>query len=373
VIERDWSYVPQFSSAPALARGQLVDSGGAPVSGATVILFPVLDNPRVGDKLTPLARTTTGASGSFTVRLPADRDALLTSRRSAGARNLLVMAFSPGGVAEWYYSLPAGSTVGRAGNAVTAAGTGAASVPFAKLRVHPEARTAQTSATARRARAAGVSPTTGGCGTIYYAPIGNIPVVVGMRETAASDTETTFSYDSGTSMTLGTGVSYTGQYTGFTANGTSVKTSGGTYTSPPLKGAGNNHLQANGVYNETENYCNIPPNNVTVWNLTQSGVWGEGSPTTPGTPAIPAGYCGHGERGWSNTFSTGTQQTYSYGAQLSVLGYGIDLSSQDGFTNDSSITYYFTTYSHPICGSGGYPGVAGYTGVIAVHSTIQPS
>jgi hypothetical protein len=61
------------------------------------------------------------------------------------------------------------------------------------------------------------------------------------------------------------------------------------------------------------------------------------------------------------------------GAQLSALGYGINLSSQDGFTKASSLTYKFTTYSHPICGSGGFPGIAGYTGVIAVHSTIQPS
>jgi hypothetical protein len=171
-IESSWSYVPQFASAPALAQGKLVDSGGAPVSRATVILFPVPVKPRTGDKLTPLARTTAGASGSFTVGLPAERDALLTSPKSAGARNLLVMAFTPGGFAEWYYSLPAPSTSKRAGNAATPAGTGAASIPFAKLRVHPEAHAAQPS----------VSSSPAGCGITDYPQIANIPVVVGMRE-----------------------------------------------------------------------------------------------------------------------------------------------------------------------------------------------
>jgi hypothetical protein len=358
-IASSWSSVPEFSSAPALAQGQLVDSGGAPVSGATVILFPVPVKPRAGDKLTPLARMTTGASGRFTVRLPAERDALLTSSRSAGARNLLVMAFAPGGVAEWYYSLPAASTSGRAGIAATPAGTAAASIPFARLRVHPEARTAQ--------RSASISPA--GCGVKDYAAITPVPVVVGMRETAASDTTTTFTYDTSSSMTLGAGVSYTSANAGFSANGTTTQTSGGSYTFKNLIGAGNNHLQGDGVYDEWENYCvNIPGSaNVYVWNLQQAGVAGEYSYATPGTASIPAGKCITSQAGAANTFSTGTQQTFMAGAQLSVLGYGINLSSQDGFTSNSSLTYTFSAHGHPICGSGGYPGVAGYTGVIAVH------
>lgn len=358
-IESSWSSVPEFSSAPALARGQLVDSGSAPVSGATVILFPVPVKPRAGDKLTPLARTTTDASGSFTVRLPAERDALLTSPRSAGARNLLVMAFAPGGVAEWYYSLPAASTSGRAGSAVTPAGNGAASIPFAKLRVHPEARTAQPSAS--------ISPA--GCGITDYAPIPGVPVVVGMRETAASDTTTSFTYSTSSSMTLGAGVPYTSAYEGFSANGTTTQTSGGSYTFANLTGAGNNHLQGDGVYDEWENYCvNIPgSSNVYVWNLQQAGVASEYTYATPGTPSIPAGDCITSQAGANNSFSVGTQQTFSAGAQLSVAGYGINLSSQDGFTKDSTLTYKFSAHGHPICGAGGFPGIAGYTGVIGVH------
>jgi hypothetical protein len=56
-------------------------------------------------------------------------------------------------------------------------------------------------------------------------------------------------------------------------------------------------------------------------------------------------------------------------AQLSMVGYGINLSSRDGWTKDATLTYKSTAHGHPICGSSGYPGVAGYIGVIGVHST----
>ena len=362
-IESSWSYVPQFSSAPALAQGQLVDSGGAPVSGATVILFPVPVKPKAGDKLTPLARTTTDASGSFTVSLPAEQRALLTSPRSNGAMNLLVDAFSPGGTAEWFYSLPAANTSGQASSALTPASASTASIPSAKLVVHPvpaKALTAQPSA----------STSTGGCGIIDDQTIANIPVVVGMRETAASDTTTSFSYGSTASLTLGAAVSYTSANGGFTASGTTTQNSGGYYNFQDLTGAGNNHLQGDGVYDEWEQYCNIPPNSVTSWHLQQEDVASEAQPSTPGTPSIPAGDCITSHAGAKNSFTQGTQQTFSAGVQLSALGYGINLSAQDGFTQDATITYLFSAHGHPICGSGGYPGSPGYTGVIGVHSGI---
>ena len=370
-IESSWSSVPEFSSAPALARGQLVNSGGAPVSRATVILFPVPVKPRAGDKLTPLARTTTDASGSFTVRLPAGRDALLTSRRSAGARNLLVMAFSPGGVAEWYYSLPVAGKSGRAGNAITAARTGTASIPSAKLVVLPvSAKALAAHRPAWAATSAGQSPDSvrpAGCGITEVQAITPVPVVVGMRESAASDIRTSFTYTSSASLTLGAAVSSSGEIGTFSANGTTTQTSGGSYTFGNLTGSGNNHLEGDGVYIEWENYCNIGGNNVATWSLQQGGVAGEYG--TPGTPSIPAGDCITSLPNSVNTFSEGTQQTYSAGVGLSVKGWGINLSSQDGFTKNAFITYTMTTHGHPICGQSGFPGINGYIGVIGVHST----
>jgi hypothetical protein len=45
----------------------------------------------------------------------------------------------------------------------------------------------------------------------------------------------------------------------------------------------------------------------------------------------------------------------------------------DGGNRGHMRVYKSTTYSHPICGSSDYPGSPDYVGVIAVHSTIQPS
>ena len=371
-IESSWSSVPVFSSAPALAQGHLVDSKGAPVSRATVILFPVPVKPKVGDKLTPLARTTTDASGSFTVRLPAERDALLTSPRSAGAMNLLVMAFTPGGVAEWYYSLPAASKSGRAGSAVTTAGTGAASIPSAKLVVLPVSAKALTAHRAASATTSAAQPSASaspaGCGIIDVQQISPVPVVVGMNESGASDVRASFSYGTSASMTLGTAVSSSGVVGTFSVAGTTTQMSGGKFTFTGLNGVGNNHLEGDGVYDEVENYCNIGGNFAATWSLQQEGVAGEYG--TPGTPSISVGKCITSVPLSSNTFVQGTQQTFSAGVQLSVKGWGINLSSQDGWTKEASITYTMTTHGHPICGQSGFPGINGYIGVIGVHASI---
>ena len=107
-IQQSWSSVPEYSSAPVLARGKVVSSAGVPVPGATVILFPVPLGPSPGRELTPLARATTDARGRFALHLPAASDGLLASARSGGALNLDIMAFYPGGIASWFTPVPAG-------------------------------------------------------------------------------------------------------------------------------------------------------------------------------------------------------------------------------------------------------------------------
>jgi hypothetical protein len=44
-VQRSWSYVPQYSSAPALESGRVVDTGGHAVQGATVVVFPMVLRP----------------------------------------------------------------------------------------------------------------------------------------------------------------------------------------------------------------------------------------------------------------------------------------------------------------------------------------
>jgi hypothetical protein len=189
-----------------------------------------------------------------------------------------------------------------------------------------------------------------------------------MYEVAASDASGSFTYGSTASMTLGAAISYTSESSGFSANGTTTRTSGGSYTFNGLTGAHNNHLVGGGFYVEDETYCYQASNAYDYWTLLQDGVAGEIG--TPGTPAISAGKCIHSVHNSVNTFTTGTQQTFGAGVSLSGP-FGINLSSQDGFTSSAEIVYKMTTHGHPICGSSGFPGTPGYTGVVAVHATNQ--
>ena len=133
-IAAQWSSVPEYSSSPVIDRGTVVNSGGRPVPGATVLLFPVLLGAPAGTALTPLARAMTDSSGHYAIHLPAARDSRLAKSRSGGALNLHLMAFYPGGQANWFSPIPAGTP---------------RVAPAATLTLHATASTAGRAATPR--------------------------------------------------------------------------------------------------------------------------------------------------------------------------------------------------------------------------------
>jgi hypothetical protein len=69
---------------------------------------------------------------------------------------------------------------------------------------------------------------------------------------------------------------------------------------------------------------------------------------------------------WSMT--TTTQQTWEYGVDLEIWGFDINVGSQDGYSQQATLTYNFD-WQHdnfpPICGTHNYPGLAGddYVGI----------
>jgi hypothetical protein len=199
--------------------------------------------------------------------------------------------------------------------------------------------------------------------------IKDIPVVVGSKESDASDLALTqFSYGSSSSMTLGAGVSYTGDMTGFSADGTTTETSGGSWTFGSLPSKGNNDLYGTGQYEEVETLCYTAGNYSEFWTVSQSFVGGELK--TPGITPVGAGDCVATDKGSKNTFTMGTQQTFSTGVQLSAVGFGINLSSQSGFSSDTTLTYNMGADGHPICGVNVPPGKGGSVQVIQVHSSV---
>ncbi len=356
-IAKAWSYVPEYSSGPALASGEVVSSTGTPLTNSTVVVFPVPVRATAGETLTPLARTATDAQGNFTVRIPAGRLTSLATSRSMGALNVHVVVFYPGGISQHYY------TISSKNAALLKSGTTAKSYTTASARLILHAAQ-QTNPTASQAKA--LQP--GSCEIVNSHIIKNISVTVASKESDASNLAATkIGYSTTTSMTLGAGISYTSDSSGFSASGQTTQSAGGSYAWPSLPSEGNNALNGQGQYTDTQQDCEAGGNYSTSWTLTQYYVGGTLS--TPGITPVAAGDCSANAAGSKNTYTAGTQKTFSAGVSLAALGYGVNLSSQDGWSSESYIEYDMGSTGHPVCGVG-YPPGKDAPLVLQVHSSV---
>jgi hypothetical protein len=296
--------------------------------------------------VTPLARTTTDSTGRFAIRLPASSDPSLTTTRSGGALNLHVIAFYPGGVAQWFYSLPSAKRA-------------VAFQPTAKLVLHHAPETLQTASPA--------APTEpDACTTQVVRVIAQVPVVMGFKESGDAHLKyATFEYDNSDSLTLGAGISYSSDSGGFSQDGSTTQTAGGSTTYPNMVGAGNNVLLGDGIYDDTYWVCPEVHGGLQFWELTQHDV--DSDFGTPGASAIPIGKCLVTHPDTTLSYTQGTQQTFTSGVSLAAKGYGVNLSSQDGWSASATLTYAFASSSAPICGMADYPGSPDYVGIIGVH------
>lgn len=348
-IQRGWSYVPAYSTGnPELAQGKVLSSSGSPLSQATVILFPVLSGTAAGTVLTPIARTTTDSRGRFTLRLPASRFSRLTSARSEGALNFHLIAFYPGGIAQWFYSLPK-----------------ATSAPGSATMVLHESSTSNSS----NLQGNTISPDV--CAALGNPTQVSFLAIMGMKESDATDlANTNFSYGTSNSATLGVGISYTAANVGFTANGSTTQITGLTGTFNSLPSASNNDLESTAIYEDQEWHCATPNSQTFWWQMTQHSVGGASG--TPGTAPVPVGHCYGYLPKTTATISNGTQQTFSAGVNLSAKGFGVNLSAQDGWSTQSVLNYTMgNTNGHPVCGQYDFPGTSGVNvGVVGVHSTV---
>ncbi len=196
--------------------------------------------------------------------------------------------------------------------------------------------------------------------------LAQIPVTMGYKQSSDSNLAYAgFDYSTSSSTTLGAGISYTSASGGFSADGTTTQTAGGSWTFPNLPGAGNNDFNGDGIYYDQEYLCYMVGNYSTYWLLTQHDVAGEKG--TPGASPVSVGKCVTTLPGTTNIIHSGKQETFGAGVQLGSLGFGVNLSSQDGWSTQSELTYKMGSAGHPLCGSSDYPGSPGYVGVVGVH------
>ncbi len=313
-VQNSWSYVPEYSSAPTIDQGTVRDTAGRPVAGATVIVFPFLINGgKPGSVLKPIARAVSDGRGHFAIHLPVKRDALLMSRRSNGYLNLHVIAFYPGGTANWFAPIHAKAHVAHVNNLVL-----------------------KPTVAVDRARVAPNAPAT--CVNSTRTSIGDVPVIVGFHGSAAPTMRgVSFSLSTAASTTMGAGVSTTSAFGGFSASGSTTQSSGFTTTWPAIAGASNNYYTAFALYYDQEVKCSNPLGIQTSWTVTMNSISARDG--TPGAEPISAGNCVTLKPNSTQTYSTGTQNTFSAGANLEAEGFNINLSTQVGWSSNASITF----------------------------------
>jgi hypothetical protein len=358
-MQTAWSSVPEYSSSPMIDQGTVLDSAGQPVSGATVILFPVLIAPPAGTVMTPLASATTDASGHYAIHLPAASDSELANSESAGALNLHVMAFYPGGQANWYTPIPAGAAGVAPATTLTLAATG---TPAAGQPVTPSA---SSSASPSPSPAGTAAPEV--CVDQTPTILSGFSVTVGYSSSLDTNLAfSAFSYGGGATNVLGAAVSVTSGGQGYSVSGTTSESDASTTTFPHIVGKSTNNLNADGAYVKQEVVCG--PIVTKQWTVTQDAVGGAFS--TPGEEPLSAGDCFSGPAGGSEKFDKTLQTDFSQGVQIGGHGIDINLSSQVGYSSSAELIYMFGNLSAPYCGVHNFPGATqgAPAGHIVVHA-----
>jgi hypothetical protein len=139
---------------------------------------------------------------------------------------------------------------------------------------------------------------------------------------------------------------------GFSDDGTTTQSAGGSFTWPHMKGAGVNNLLGAGLYYDYRWDCGASPDiEFYIVSLNSIGS-SEGS---PGANGIAAGKCDALEHNTTDTYTQGAQWTWSGGADLKDVGLNIDLSSQDGWSTNAYLTFSAGSETVPVCGVYNYP------------------
>jgi hypothetical protein len=341
-IQRAWSSVPEYSSAPALTTGSLTDPAGRAMPGATIIVLPVPKSPKAGQSLTPVARATTNSNGGYTIRLPYSERSLLQEPGTGGYLNLHIIAFYPDAMANWFMPINASTRT----------------IPTAHLvlRQLPSKNAANAAASLAAAPQVPIPPGAASCSEVSNTEVPGVEMVVGYKSTltASHIRYAQYTYTTSASQTTGVGVSLTAKNTGFSVDGTTTESSGFTASFKQITGASNNYMAVNSTWNDTEWHCQA--GNLTWfygWTTYLNGVGSTWSDPTPGAPQVAAGKCLLAGANTTVTYDTTSQSTWTAGVSISG-DIGINLSSQDGWSGSSSLTYAFAT-SAPICGVSNYP------------------
>lgn len=378
-------------SAQAAVIGTLTDANGAPIGGATVILWAwptdqVLRALKLGaaTSLGQVAWTQTASNGSFTLR-PAVND-LAQFRGKQGIVNFTIDTDSPDYQASYSFSRRVvEGTAARSTKDETAAtylaapgvkGRNPRSAPPAVVSLmasetqvltseSTEPEPSETAAefddgsTETEQTVPESNETAGrlGCQTILKSKYLNIGAIVGQTFSKLSTVSMGSTYSTGSTSSLGISTSASGRAGTFSNSGSSETTSSGEVTFPRKYGFGAYYRTSSFDYGRFYYRCIDFRTGVTYnekWFYRATG-WAGGARTVNAGKFPTASRCTQMERGSSWTAVNGRAVTWANGVNASVTGIGFDLSISSGYNSKTQSSYSFDGGGGWLCGKNAPP------------------
>lgn len=356
-----------------IARGRVLDAAASPVHRASVVLYAwpsndVTDLLTAGDRVTlhPVARAWTSRQGRFSLRLE-DLAQLMPYRGADHTVSLEILASAAdGSFAPYAFSR---TLEVRAARPSTASSPAALRAPGERLRLLPPAA-AESAATAgvtpldvdlaledpattAQRRVTSVVPVRRACAVKLLKSYKPRWTLVGQHYSTTRDVTSNFVYSLGADSELGVGVSSTGKFGSFHASGTTTKSSSGTVTFKPVKGATSAYRLTKFKYGKFLIVCVGAFGIITRHYEARATRWVSGAKTLFSGP-IKARFCTTFEKG--SKFAKRNTRAVRWTNGVDISGaIGIDLSARTGYSRDAVVRFAFHR-KHHLCGSGDFPG-----------------
>lgn len=341
-----------------LASGAVESMSGRAVANApvTLVVWPsqaVVSRVRVGGgfKLRVVAQTRTDAAGRYSLGA-VDASLLSGSADEHGVVNYDVL--TPSGSTEMDYGFS---------SAVTNLST--------KYSADARSLGVTTEQSLPIIRVSAVKPVAGGTvqsASPLYNPPSNCNAVdkydfaphwdlVGQTYSTASYNDSDFIYTTGSSSSLGMGYSLTGSFGTFTAQGTHNFDSTYAETYPTQSGKKYNYFRTE--FGTSKYYVTCDTGfGLYYYYIVATSHYDGGKSIIHPSSAPTATHCVP-EDGGSSTIHTTKAVTWSNGLDTSG-SFGLDLSSQTGYSSEAELTYKYHSSHARLCGVSGAPGTTPY-------------
>ena len=361
-----------------VATGQVLRSDGSPASGATVDLYLASNDSSLAMEL--VATTLADSNGEYALALDDLSVISPSDLNDEGMVNFRVDTFAEGEVTTFWFShkfatTTTDQTAGRAFRKVVAVDDEATEIPSDLVVIDaqpveaPQALLADPTDPPPEEEPTGPPPTEepgdgrpvveGRCERTEVSTW-KIRTVVGVGYHAVDGVPITFTYTEGASSTLGVGLSSSGTFGSWSANGTQSKSSSASVGFPRLVDNKDSYWSSHYRYRKVKEVCVYQsPGGGAYYNtryFAEPKNFSGGSVlTTPSSlPDTPRTYCDTYQAGSTFTKGTTTAVQFAHGVKTGGV-LGVELTARTGYESDAKLFFDFNQ-SRKLCGTNADPG-----------------